>query len=287
MVHRDKDFANPPLGLLDVKWDSLKINLLVEKNNHEVKDTCYRDTTKDNLTQLYKNKCAICERDRGTELQVDHYRPKKVRNNKTDPIYNQPGYYWLAYTWSNLIPLCSKCNGNKSNKFPLKGWIEINRISDHLNINGLNPFIPYDLNWLQTKEQPLMLNPEIETIPARHFSFRSDGSIKGKTDEGRETINICKLNRKDLKRERIKIRQNFVNSIKSSLDDYSRNLDKSELNGALKSVFKTMKVNCHIDSPHSLYHFYLYLYFDYFIDSKLPANLKGIASKYFIDFKKL
>jgi hypothetical protein len=284
MVHRDKDFGSPPAALIDDKWNDLKASLLIEKSTHEVKSSCYRDSTIDALMILYKNKCAICERDRGTELQVDHYRPKKPRNNQTQIKYNQLGYYWLAYTWSNLLPLCSKCNGNKSNKFPLLGWSDLNRISDHNNVSGLNPFAPSDLNWLQQKEQPLIVNPEYDKLPERHFSFKSNGKIVGRTPEGIETINVCQLNRKDLIRERLKIRKDYTIAIKSAFDDFIKNKNQSELKGELSATFKLIKLNCHKDAGHSYFNLFLFKYYDYFISSKLPTNLRSLSTNYFNQF---
>lgn len=285
MVYRDKNTIATPANLLDSKWDALRADLLLTKHLHEVKSSCYRDTTLEELKTLYKNKCAICERDRGYELQIDHYRPKKTRLNLTDTKYNQPGYYWLAYEWSNLIPLCSKCNGNKSNKFPLTTWLETNRISNHLNINEIIGFNSYDINWLQHYEKPLIVNPETEIAPSKHFMFQRDCKMIGRTDEGKETIIIYKLNSNDLKRERLKIRQNYVNDIKSALVDFTRSNKNEELSGELKGIFKRMMRNCHHDQPFSLFHVFLYKYFDNFIDSKLPINLRGIAVKYFNEFK--
>jgi hypothetical protein len=285
MIFRYKDIASPPQELSNPKWDVLKQEALVKQASHEANTTCYRDTTIDELMKLYHNKCAICERDRGTELQVDHYRPKKPRDNKTNTEYNQPGYYWLAYEWSNLIPLCSKCNQKKSNKFPLAGWNHKNRIINHIDTLGILGFAPYSIAWLQYYEKPLLINPECDLTPERHFSIKRDGKMIGRTEEGIETIIICDLNRKDLRRERLKIRAKYVNGIKTAFDDFAINNDISELKGELKGVFKRIKRNCHIDEPHSFYHVYLYQYFDYFIDSKLPMNLKGQATKYFNDFK--
>ena len=285
MIHRTKDLANPPKELIDSKWDTIKADLLINGHGHKINSGCYRDSTLSDLMELYKNKCAICERNRGTELQVDHYRPKKTRDNKSELKYNQPGYYWLAYEWSNLIPLCSYCNLNKSNKFPLSTWDETTRISSHINVSNIIGFNSNSLSWLQTYEKPLMINPEFETNPEKHFSFHIDGRIIGRTSEGTETINICKLNRKDLKRERIQIRFTYVNGIKSALNDYDTNNDFAELKGELKGIFKRIKLNCHKDNAHSLYHLFLYNYIEYFIVSKIPINLKELVNNYFNTFK--
>jgi 5-methylcytosine-specific restriction endonuclease McrA len=285
MVHREKDFLSPPPELLDAKWDSLKADLLITTHSHKLKVACYRDTTIESLMTLYNDKCAICERLRGTELEIDHYRPKKERNNNSGTEYNQTGYYWLAYEWSNLIPLCSKCNKNKSNKFPLRSWDNTNRISSHNNINTLNPFNPYNLDWLQSQELPLMINPEFDKNPERHFIFHSNGRVVGRTEEGDETIKICKLNRKDLIRERLKICEKYANSIKLALVGYNDHKNRSRLEGELEATFKKIKLNSHIDESHSYYNLFIYRYYHHFIDLKLPVNLRGISTKYFNQFK--
>ena len=285
MVHRNKKFDAEPVLLVDPKWNDLKAKLLTEKHNHEVKSSCYRDTTIEALHTIYAGKCAICERKRGLELQVDHYRPKKTRNNKSEREYNQPGYYWLAYSWSNLIPLCSKCNNAKRNKFPLKGWTEISRVDSHTNTKGLDPFEPYNLIWLQQQEQPLLINPEVETEPERHFKFLKNGSIVGRTEEGKETIKICNLNRTDLRRERIEIREKYASKINAAIDDYISNRNQAELKGALKSIFKEIRENTHKNKAHSLYHIYIYHYFDLFIAPYLPNSLRARISHYFQEFK--
>lgn len=52
--------------------------------------------------------------------RVEHFRPKGGwRQSPGQPI-EQPGYYWLAYEWSNLFLACGPCNSrHKRNLFPL------------------------------------------------------------------------------------------------------------------------------------------------------------------------
>jgi 5-methylcytosine-specific restriction endonuclease McrA len=160
MVHIDKN-ETPPIGLTDSKWDKIKADLLIEKNDHEANSKCYRDTTLGGLVKLYFNKCACCERSRGEELQVDHYRPKKARQNKDKIIYNHSGYYWLAYEWSNLMPLCSSCNQSKSNYFPLK--------DEAKRVTSPSHQLAYNSKELYAHEEPLFVNPEIDLQPEKHF----------------------------------------------------------------------------------------------------------------------
>ena len=285
MVYRYKILNSPPTALLDPKWDILKSNLLIEKNTHDSKSSCYRDTTLNKLLDLYKNKCAICERSRGEELEVDHYRPYKKRCNTTGEIkYNQPGYYWLTYEWSNLIPLCSKCNNHKSNKFPLREFLEINRVDSHLNTLIVD-FNPYDGDWLQQFEKPLIVNPEKEKNPENNFSIHKNGKYIGRTDNGAETILICKLNRNDLIRERQKVRYDIIANINFSVAEFEINRNECELKGSLKNIFRNIYINCHKDAEFSLLFIYIYKFFDYFISSGLDANIRSKITKYFEDYK--
>lgn len=285
MVHREKDIANPPSELMNPKWEKLKKLLLVEKHNHKPNVECYRNSTIKFLSVLYSDKCAMCERKRGTELQVDHFRPQKERLNKTNVKYNQSGYYWLAYEWGNLIPLCSKCNQNKSNKFPLESWNENNRISNHKNINSIIGFSPYSTSWLNHFEKPLLINPEIEIFPEKHFLFCQNGKIIGRTKNGIETINICDLNRKDLIVERKKIINDFVNEIKETFDSFIQNENTDEFKCAFLVTFRRIKNCTSKDMPHSLLHTFIYRYFEYFISSKLPISIREKSNLYFNQFK--
>lgn len=51
------------------------------------------------LKELYHEKCAFCEQ-KAEVLAVEHFRPKSI-------------YYWLAYSWDNLLLACQKCNSHK------------------------------------------------------------------------------------------------------------------------------------------------------------------------------
>ena len=133
-----------------------------------------------------------------------------------------------------------------------------------------------------------MINPEFDKTPERHFSFTHDCQIKGRTDEGEETINICQLNRKDLIRERLEVRQSYVSAIKIAFDDFhNKHQDKSELKGELKATFKKLKLGTDKSFVFSLFHMFMYTYFDYFIGKKLPDTIRPLAIKYFNEYKSI
>lgn len=86
---------------------------------------CIQDT----LFERQNRKCAWCERTPGRENQpAEHLRPKGGADDgdvvtRTVTHTDDDHYWWLAWTWSNLLFSCSRCNGNgrntKGNWFPL------------------------------------------------------------------------------------------------------------------------------------------------------------------------
>ena len=79
-------------------------------------------SVKDALQKAQHDKCAFCE-SKITHIaygDVEHFRPKAgYRQEPKDPLV-RPGYYWLAYEWSNLLFCCQLCNQRfKGNHFPL------------------------------------------------------------------------------------------------------------------------------------------------------------------------
>lgn len=77
---------------------------------------------KERLLAMQHGKCAFCESqiDHISYGDVEHFRPKGgVQQHGCDPLI-KPGYYWLAYEWSNLLLSCQLCNQrHKKNLFPL------------------------------------------------------------------------------------------------------------------------------------------------------------------------
>ena len=66
-----------------------------------------REDIKRELESIYHGKCAFCEM-KVEQYHVEHYRPKTI-------------YYWLAFSWDNLLMACSTCNVNKGPNFELEG----------------------------------------------------------------------------------------------------------------------------------------------------------------------
>ena len=74
------------------------------------------------LKKAHHKMCCYCEKDqKGENGAIEHFRPKAGYYilDRTE-VLNKPAYYWLGYTWSNLLFVCSDCNGKKGNVFPLQ-----------------------------------------------------------------------------------------------------------------------------------------------------------------------
>lgn len=108
---------------------------------------------------LFFNKCAYCECKvlPGAFGDVEHYRPK----GKVDEDEEHPGYYWLAYDITNLLPSCEPCNRARAKM-------------NHFPVEGRHARAPQEL----AAEQPLLLNPYDRTVnPFEHLKFGAAGEV--------------------------------------------------------------------------------------------------------------
>lgn len=155
----------------------------------------YQDI-KEALKSLYHGKCAYCET-YDPSPHVEHYRPKRG------------GYYWLAYSWDNLIISCSQCNTKKGNQFPIMGQKAsfLGTAEELAQINTLSE--EYDRT-----ENPLLLMPERMPVEIENiWEFNQDGSIVLNNSRIRKSCEVYGLNREALCNERRKIWNELVNCI--------------------------------------------------------------------------
>ena len=158
--------------------------------------TLYKhDNVKVALEGLFYRKCAYCET--GGLLQfawgVEHFRPKgRVAE---DP--NHGGYYWLAYTWTNLFPSCPTCNQRRKDKRtyadPSTGLSEGKLDQFPLLVDSLRATTPADDI---APERPAILNPCIEN-PSDHLRLGADGKLRTVSNSplGEKSIRVFALNR--------------------------------------------------------------------------------------------
>ncbi|AEI67211.1 hypothetical protein [Corallococcus macrosporus] len=160
--------------------------------------------TKQALYLAQHEKCAWCERQMDfSSSPVEHYRPKDgawrhLPGQK--PRIDKGHYWWLAWSWSNLLFSCSRCNdrGHKANYFPLRRKTRKAR-APKAPVSRSRPDSISDVS----KERPLLLDPagaedpldHIEWYPTNTSFNRRDWlwTPLGLTDEGRATIEILQL----------------------------------------------------------------------------------------------
>lgn len=110
-----------PSSLQQVRKRELdKIRLLPGSTpGPDTKITGY-DVVKTTLWKSQHQKCCYCElRVVAQHNDVEHFRPKG-RAERAPGSGEDHGYFWLAFTWKNLLFACRVCNRvSKSDRFPL------------------------------------------------------------------------------------------------------------------------------------------------------------------------
>lgn len=146
----------------------------------------------DALWRAQHFKCAYCEtREQSKRNDVEHFRPA-TRANRAPGSVATHGYWWLAYTWENLLFACRNCNQApyKLDKFPLE--------------SGSIALVPSQVP--PGGEIPLLIDPASES-PCNHIEFVADHSsskvrwvprARAGSRRGDETIRTCGLDRTDL-----------------------------------------------------------------------------------------
>ena len=176
------------------------------------------------LKNIFHNKCAYCEtREVRSSYHAEHFRPKAAvmvkgtGKRKQDPCptvdeygnsINHPGYFWLAYTWSNLLPSCHYCNSvfGKKNQFPIKNAhvsvrlltaaeassLKCKKIKTKVASRGNVYYLqPEDLTPM---EDPLLLHPYFDN-PEDHLVFGEFGVVTPRdgSEKGQHSIEVYNL----------------------------------------------------------------------------------------------
>lgn len=160
-----------------------------------------REDTKAALSLIYHDKCAFCEC-QVEQWHVEHYRPKSI-------------YYWLAFSWDNLLLACPTCNINKDVAFALNGAQATFDPTDE-NIRNINTSSAvYDAT-----ELPQLVNPEV-TDPEGQIVFHRDGLITSPNVRFAYTIETCELDRTWLNDIRKHLLDVYERDVRSALVDHA------------------------------------------------------------------
>lgn len=166
---------------------------------------------KELLKRLYNRKCAFCER-KVDYWAVEHYRPKTV-------------YFWLAFSWDNLLYSCQTCNSKKGDRFVVTHA----RVSFHPdalnNIHGLSAHY-------HQQEAPKLLHPELDH-PEQVLTFTARGGIEGTDERAQHTIKACGLDREELQDDRYALLAEFQQNLEAVIVEMGggniRDLVKAEV----------------------------------------------------------
>jgi uncharacterized protein (TIGR02646 family) len=139
------------------------------------------------LGRLFHNKCAYCETQSISSLNIEHHRPTSNAGGGRQRLPHH--YAWLAYDWENLLLVCHECGRRKRNSFPL---------------DGARAPLAAQLTRVRAQERPKLLDPGYDR-PQRHLDFTLDGRCHPLTKRGGATIGILELNRESLIKERRQI----------------------------------------------------------------------------------
>ncbi len=173
--------------------------------------------TKEALKLLYHNKCAYCEQV-VEQTHVEHYRPKST-------------YYWLAYSWDNLLLSCPTCNKHKDVNFQLDGPEAslLNAKEALSNIHALRT--SYD-----DTELPRLVNPEVTDVSGQ-IVFNQSGNVDSADSRLAYTIEVCKIDRATLNDQRKKLLEVFARDVRSALLEASDTNKQELLVGSIITKF--------------------------------------------------
>ena len=215
MIRVYKDLEDVPSSLNRVEEDK-RTNPYNKKNAKFFK----QKDTKEALNKIYKGKCAFCEQklsiggDRTDTRTIEHYRPKSK-------------YYWLAFSWDNLLLCCRGCNKNKVDKFEILGKEVI--YDDFFKDRVHSSAVEY-----QNSEKPKIIHPELESVVAQ-LMFNSKGRVETNDIRVQYTIDTCYLNRPDL----IEKRKTVINDFFKRIRD--RKLSKKPIDDIIMSLVEDIK----------------------------------------------
>lgn len=164
------------------------------------------------LIEAQHRKCCFCESKirHVTYGDVEHYRPKAGFRQDPDDSLGRPGYYWLAYEWTNLFLSCPLCNQRfKQNLFPLRNPED--RATSHRE--------------KVDEEKPLFLHPG-QDDPEGHIGFRrATAFARSGSDRGGATIAALQLNRDAL----YEVRKDYYDTTFKEVKGLLRFLDSGNL----------------------------------------------------------
>lgn len=189
------------------------------------------------LAAVSDDKCWYCERKVEVKYDgVDHRRPKtEAKRGAMHPTY---GYWWLAWTWENLLFACDACNKAKGTKFPLT--------------ESSVPLPPEIMP--PGQESALLLDPCVDD-PLDHIQFvqEKDGRWRpqGNTDIGRKTIEVLHLDGTDRPKILDHYRDHVNGWVRPLIEVFRAAMKAGDMQGAQKAWSRTCRTLLRKSSPYA------------------------------------
>lgn len=200
MIHIERDRTDEqgrPIRPADAWFEKAKTS---PAHAGEVDPDIYADDrVKAALEKIFHEKCAYCETKitASADWDVEHFRPKGKVAERSD----HSGYYWLAYTWSNLYPSCQHCNQRRKDR---PRWGDLR----YAGAGGKKDQFPLEEEGTRAmgsgdkleREARLLLDP-CEDQPEDHLRYTVDGQIVAVAGDpkGEVSIKIFHLARRRLR----------------------------------------------------------------------------------------
>ncbi|MEM6297160.1 MAG: AAA family ATPase [Bacteroidota bacterium] len=224
MISVQKDYDHPPAVLRSADTHAAVLQLLRNRQAMGVLrlDILMHQELLEALLEVYNGKCAITERKislADSTVFLTHYRPANP-------------YYWLAFEWSNLMPVSDDSTLFRDEEFPLR------RVSRRI----LSP--PEDRAlWradadLMQQEESLLIHPELDQ-PEEFIYFDLEGVAQAvnQNQRGTETIDHYTLNYGQVVVERKKKIQHFQQLFAEQVTAYKKVYVETTPNDAAMNEF--------------------------------------------------
>lgn len=171
-----------------------------------------KDAVRAVLHKLFHGKCAYCESRYAAvhPMDVEHWRPKGAVFETDDrKSIRSFGYYWLAASWSNLLPSCIDCNRERTYLDPVTGNVDYLGKGNWFPLSGGTRALA---EGEEKGEEPLLLDP-CSDRPRDFLQFTDTGVVVPIREAGRRpraeaSIKYYGLNRAELvldRRERVRL----------------------------------------------------------------------------------
>ncbi|MFI7065712.1 AAA family ATPase [Kribbella sp. NPDC050124] len=165
------------------------------------------------LSTMFDEKCAYCESPAAKGLVEWHRPPQEAMGE--DREVSRDHYWWLAYDWDNLYPICTACRSNKAQWFPVTApRAEPEARGQQLLVEG-----------------PMLLDPCYDN-PEHHFQYEEDGTVTGMGGRALQTIQILGLNRPKL----LKDRSAAAQQIRRAMEPFGLPEGYTSISAALKAL---------------------------------------------------